>query len=367
MSSLIEKAIDKLEREIGARDEPLEQAAVARGRRQPVRDDAAPVEPIEAIEAIPLESPAARPLGPAGAPPPLLPVAQPIAPTHPTAKQHRLQSGEPPAAPAPAAVPQADDEPPVAAPPPKPTRGSAHYVEIDLRRLTEAGMITPQSSDTTISEQHRAIKRPLLLKAFPPEGKRTGNENVVLVTSSVPAEGKTFVSVNLAMSVAMEVDRTVLLVDGDPARSSVSRIFGITTERGLTDYLQSDDIELADVLVRTNVPNLTVLPAGRHVSNVTELFSSDQMARLTEELASRYSDRLIIIDSAPVLAASGTRVLAGLTGQIVFIVESVRTTQNTVREALHQLEPHPNVGLVLNKSRERPRASYQYGYYAPTQ
>jgi len=207
------------------------------------------------------------------------------------------------------------------------------------------------------------IKRPLLLKAFPHEGKRLGNENVILVTSSVPGEGKTFLSVNLAMSIAMEVDRTVLLVDGDSAKSNISKLFGITTDRGLTDYLASDELDLADVLVRTNIDNLTILPAGGHVANVTELLSSEQMKRLTEELASRYSDRVIIIDSPPLLAASGARVLAGLAGQIVFVVEAIRTTQNAMREALRMIETHANIGLVLNKSRERPRAAYQYGYY----
>ena len=347
MSSIFEKALDKI-------DSEEEHERTARPAPAPRRVEVD--EPTRVSRAEPAPPPDADPYP---APPPPRVSERPV-----ESEPVVTAPAEPPVAtPPPPAAPSGNANAATATAPPDAGARTANYAEIDLDAIVEAGLVSPASAETTLAEQHRMIKRPLLMKAFPPGGKRLGNENVILVTSSLPNEGKTFVAINLAMSIAMEVERTVLLVDGDPAKGNITRVLGINAERGLTDYLMSDDLQLPDVLVRTNVEKLTVLPAGPLVSNVTELFSSDQMKRLTDELASRYSDRVIIIDSAPLLAAASTRVLAGLAGQIVFVVEAVRTTQSAVREALHMIESHPNIGLVLNKSRERPRSSYHYGYY----
>ena len=244
-------------------------------------------------------------------------------------------------------------------------RQTLKQVTLDLPRLDTAGIITPESKRGTLIEQFRVIKRPVLMKASPSSDSRVPNGNLVLVTSAVPGEGKTFTAINLAMSIAMEVDHTVLLVDADAAKSDASRLFGVHESEGLTDYLARPERALSDFLISTDIPKLTVLPAGGPRANVTELLASDHMRDLMDEFGRRYPDRIVVIDSPPLLAASGGSILAHLVGQIVFVVEAIRTPQSAVQEALSQLASVRNVGLVLNKSRSKEGLAYQYGsYYA---
>jgi len=267
-----------------------------------------------------------------------------------------------------AAAALAEAQPPAPAPdaPARPPGGqrTVRRVDIDMDRLHAAGIITPDSDQTVIVEQHRRIKRPLLEKASAAGSGRIANANLVMVTSALPGEGKTFLSLNLAMSMAMERDRTVLLVDTDVAKSDIGQLLGVRGPEGLTDVLEHPEVDLADVLVKTSIPKLTVLPAGRAHRNVTELFASAAMRRLVEELATRYSDRVVIFDTAPLLATTGSAVLAQLVGQVVVVVEAVRTSQRALAEALRHLGRTHDVGVVYNKSRQRAPASYGYGYYA---
>ena len=203
------------------------------------------------------------------------------------------------------------------------------------------------------------------MKASAASERRVPNGNLVLVTSAVPGEGKTFTAANLAMSIAREVDHTVLLVDADAAKSDTSRLFGVEEFEGLTDFLAQPERALSEFLVSTDNPKLTILPAGRPHANVTELLSSEHMRLAVDEFGKRYPDRIVIIDSPPLLAASGAGVLIHLAGQTVFVVESMRTPQSAVEEALSQLRSVRNVGLVLNKSRGNESLAYQDGsYYA---
>ena len=237
-----------------------------------------------------------------------------------------------------------------------------HEVQLDLERLAGLGIVTPNTSNTALAEQHRMIKRPLLDRATLDGLDRLEHDNLIIITSSLPGEGKTFISINLAMSMAMEVDRTVLLVDADIHKSDVSRILGLERVEGLTDHLQ-EGIPLEDLFVKTSVPKLSVLPAGRHYPHLTELMASEQMRALTLELSTRYRDRIILFDSPPLLATTGAAVLTGLMGQVVMVVEAVRTPQSAVQEALRLVGARPNVGTVLNKSRQRSGTGYNYGYY----
>jgi receptor protein-tyrosine kinase len=244
-------------------------------------------------------------------------------------------------------------------------RKTLKQITLDPARLDAAGIITPDSNRGALIEQFRVIKRPVLMKASTSSDGRVPNGNLVLVTSAVPGEGKTFTAVNLAMSIAMEVDHTVLLVDADSAKSDSSRLFGIEESEGLMDYLAQPERALSEFLINTGIPKLTVLPSGRSRANVTELLSSDHMRQVVDEFGERYADRIVIIDSPPLLAASGASVLAHLVGQTVFVVEAVRTPQSAVQEALDQLKSIRNVGLVLNKSRSNEGLAHQYGsYYA---
>jgi receptor protein-tyrosine kinase len=244
-------------------------------------------------------------------------------------------------------------------------RQTIKQITLDIAGLDAAGLITPESRRTALVEQFRIIKRPVLMKASRSSDARVPNGNLVLVTSAIPGEGKTFTAINLAMSIAMELDHSVLLIDGDVSKSDVSHLLGIDETEGLMDFLEQPERALSEFLVRTDIDKLTVLPAGRPRANVTELLASEQMRQLVDEFGRRYTDRIVIIDSPPLLATSGAGVLSHLVGQTVFVVEAVRTPQSAIEEALGQLKVIRNVGLVLNKSRGKDSLGHQYGsYYA---
>jgi receptor protein-tyrosine kinase len=184
-----------------------------------------------------------------------------------------------------------------------------------------------------------------------------------MLTSSLPGEGKTYSAINLAMSIAMELDHTVLLVDADVARPSVLRTLGLPTQRGLMDLLVDDKLDMADVMLRTNVDTLSILPAGTSTPRATELLASSTMSHLVNEIAARYPDRIVIFDSPPLLLTSESRVLASHMGQIVVVVEAQTTTQHAVKEALSQLEGLNNVSLIYNKTRDLPGIEETYDYH----
>jgi protein-tyrosine kinase len=238
-------------------------------------------------------------------------------------------------------------------------------IKLDLNRLQAVGIVDAETGKSNpIAEEFRNIKRPLLMHALGQGATQVHNANLIMVTSSLANEGKTFTSINLAMSMAMEMDKTVLLIDADVAKPQIANRFGLTARKGLTDVLLDPGIDLADVLIRTDFHNLVILPSGRRHPRSTELLASQSMKHLTEELSTRYSDRIVIFDSPPMLITSEARVLAGLMGQIVMVVEESVTPQPLVKEALAMLQSNEIVGLVLNKTRRRHGSDYYgYGYY----
>lgn len=243
----------------------------------------------------------------------------------------------------------------------KPAVSRSKSVTIDLQRLREGGMIAPDGDKTPLAEEFRVIKRPLLKNAFG-SGASIRNGNLIMVTSAFPREGKSFCAINLAMSIAMERDRTVLLVDADVARPSIPQKFGIAPDVGLMDVLLDSHVSLSDAIVRTNVNKLALLPAGRPHRQATELLASEAMFNLLAELSERYSDRIVIFDSPPLLVTTEARTLAANMGQIVMVVESDNTTHEALREALSTIESCEVVGMVLNKGR-RSNPGDSYGYY----
>lgn len=234
------------------------------------------------------------------------------------------------------------------------------FLKIDQERLQQQSIITPASDRTVMGESFRRVKRQILANVANP-GVRAPT-NLVMVTSSLAGEGKTFCSANLAISIAMEMDRTVLLVDADVARPSIPRTLGIEVGRGLMDVLLDPGIDLADVMCRTDIEKLTILPAGTPHRRATELLASERMRALVAEMATRYHDRVIIFDSPPLLAASEASVLATYMGQIVMVVEAGKTTEHDLKDALHRIEACDIVGVVLNKGRA-PNSGYYYGAY----
>jgi Mrp family chromosome partitioning ATPase len=283
-------------------------------------------------------------------------------------------------------------------------------------------MLVPSLATSQLAEEYRVIKRPLLMNAFPDEDNGIARSNLILVTSSVPGEGKTFTAMNLALSIAMERDKKVILVDADVAKPSIARILGIDREKvervtekprlppeppiqepartglralfggmfgpdgqqaeetqdrqkpdfqrqkivrkGLIDLLREPNLTLEDVVLEVDEPGLrlSLMTAGKQDRHSTELLASDAMKRLVNEWSASSKDRIVIFDSPPLLAATQGAVLAGLVGQVVLVVEADRTPQYVVQESLSKLESCEVVGLVLNKTNKGLGFNY-YGYF----
>jgi exopolysaccharide/PEP-CTERM locus tyrosine autokinase len=241
--------------------------------------------------------------------------------------------------------------------------------EIDWAALSKLGFLAPGDSNTQAIEEYRNIKRPIVSNAFGKGSVGINRSNLILVTSSVPGEGKTFTAINLALSIANERDKQVLLIDADVARPSVSRVLGIKSRPGLIDYLDGQDMSFSDVIMKTNMPGFRVVPAGKLHKHSTELLSSNKMDLLVEELSSRYPDRIIIFDSPPLLAATQGEILAKLVGQVLLVVEAERTLQSLVMESVDKLASCDVVLALFNKSNKTMDSGYYgygygYGHYA---
>ena len=247
------------------------------------------------------------------------------------------------------------------------SRRIGRTVEIDIEKIRAAGMVTPSGERSHIAEEFRLIKRPLLLNAFEKGANAIRNGNVIMVASSRSGEGKTFMAINLAMSIASERDLTVLLIDADVAKPDIPNVLGFEADLGLVDLIADDQIDVSDVIMRTNIENLSVMPAGRPHHLATELLASERMGNLVSELSLRYPERVVIMDSPPALLSSVAGVLALNVGQTLFVVEAERTSQTAVDSAIGLVSACKHINLLLNKSRplgggER-FGSYKSGYY----
>ena len=237
---------------------------------------------------------------------------------------------------------------------------TSREVTIDLDRLAALGYLTPMLSDRVLAEQIRVIKQ-AVLKNVEDAGARGLRRNLVLVTSATAGEGKTFFSMNVAMSLAMEVDFHALLVDADVLRPSVLERYGIEPGPGLLDLAARPELDLSDVLLRTNVPKLSLLPAGKQSHKSSELLSSAYIDRLLTELSERYADRLVIFDAPPILLSSGARHLASRVGQVIMVVQADQADSRTVTQAFDAVDACPLVSTVLNRSSLPDPGAY--GYY----
>ena len=169
----------------------------------------------------------------------------------------------------------------------------------------------------------------------------------IMVTSANSGEGKTFVSANLAAGLARELHAHALLVDCDLRVPSLANLFGYSNRLGLTDYLR-DSRKIADLLLKTRVEKLSLLPGGNVPENPTELIGSKKMEDLVHELQSRYNDRYVIFDSTPLLATSESEVLSKLVDGIIIVVKAGVTPRETVKQAISFLDKKKILGVVLN-------------------
>jgi protein-tyrosine kinase len=242
------------------------------------------------------------------------------------------------------------------------TAGAEILVNLPFDKMQTMGMLTPAIPRSGIAEEYRTIKRPLLSNIAGESAVSIKNANLIMVTSALQGDGKTFSSVNLAMSIAMEQDKTVLFVDADTSKAEAGRLLGVPSgSAGLIDVLENKGVGVGDVILRTNVDKLRILPAGNLHTHANELLASDAMRQLMLELSERYSDRVIVFDSPPLLLTTEAGVLANLMGQIVFVVDAESTPQQAVTEALEHIGQDKVVGMVLNRARSRGKL-YGYGY-----
>jgi protein-tyrosine kinase len=261
---------------------------------------------------------------------------------------------------------------PVTVAAPSPSTASdvaAGIIDLPFAELSKLGILTPLTPRSPIAEEFRTIKRPLLRNIDGSLTSPASNANLIMVTSALQGDGKTFSAINLAISIAMEQDKTVLFVDADVAKASAGTLLGVpSNSKGLIDVLENKDLSLAEVMLSTNIESLKILPAGNVHERSTELLASKSMKDLMLEMASRYPDRVIVFDSPPLLLTTEASVLASFMGQIAFVVSTDNTPNQAVTEALEHIGEDKIIGLILNKAHGRRNnlfgMGYGYGYGA---
>ena len=242
----------------------------------------------------------------------------------------------------------------------EPAAGGA--VTLDWASLRRSGVVPPKSMSAQLGREFQRIKRPILAALNPNDGTALPNANRLMVTSAHPGDGKTFMSMNLAMSLAREMDHSVLLVDGDVAKPGVSRSLGVSDRPGLMDLLEDSDAAVEDAMVATDVPNLYVLPSGQRSEEAAERLASRRMASIVAELAADPT-RIVIFDSPPLLATAEAQSLALSMGQILLVVRAGGTERRALDSALSLIEPaNAAISLVLNQTRKGFGEDYD-GYY----
>lgn len=241
--------------------------------------------------------------------------------------------------------------------PPQPAR----VITLNRATLRHQGMLPPEHEERAIAQQYRQIKRPLVTNAFGRGAPALPNGRLIMVASALPGDGKTFTSMNLALSISREEDVNVVLVDADVAKRHLSMILGLGEEPGLLDALRDPDQDMERFILPTDVPSLSLLSAGRRVDNATELLSSNRMEDVSRQLVMRDPNRIVVFDSPPLMLTTESQALARAVGQIVVVVRAGVTPQGVLLDALSTLGERP-VSLLLNQSVARSATNYYYGY-----
>lgn len=242
--------------------------------------------------------------------------------------------------------------------------GTRHPV--DRAWLRDQGLIVPDGAVSGLLEEFRIVKRQLLLQAA--ELRRAGgggSAQRVLVCSAHPGDGKTYCAVNLALAMAAEKESEVILVDADFAKPSVLSALGLPGGPGLMDALADPSIDVADCVLGTDVPGLWVLPAGEATTSDSEYLSAARAKAVLDRLNEGATNRIVIFDSPPALAASPAAELAKFVGQALLIVRADKTGQGAVEDAVKLLSACPNIQLLLNGVQFSPsgrRFGAYYGY-----
>lgn len=244
----------------------------------------------------------------------------------------------------------------------EPVRPS-RVVRVDRDALRHSELLPPVSQERQLSGEYRQIKRPLIANALGRGVPALEKGHRIMIASAMPGDGKTFTSINLALSFALEQDLSVVLVDADVAKAHLSRTFGVHNDKGLMDLLRDEQLDPESVILPTDVPGLSILPAGKASETATELLASARMEQVAAQISMRDPTRIVLFDSPPLLITSEAMALAGAVGQVVLVVRAGVTPQSAVLDAIDLLGEGKSIGLVLNQADEQVRPGYYYQYY----
>lgn len=267
----------------------------------------------------------------------------------------------PPAQPAPTTIERLQDRAVVTE---QPAETAAPLLHVDKAALVRAGVLPAgEEANDRLADELRRVKSPLMRNATAQGSEALAHAGRIMVTSALAGEGKTFTAMNLALSLAHELDFEVVLVDGDIPKSHLTRVFGLQGKPGLMDVLADEQRSPTEVIVRTDVPNLLVVPVGERHSLAAELFRSLRMDYVLQEFAARNPRRLLVFDSSPLLAVSEAQVLASHMGQVAMVIAAGVTPQHAVNLALQGLDDSQYVGLILNMSSLPATENHYDSYY----
>ena len=243
-----------------------------------------------------------------------------------------------------------------------PRRHTDRVVRLDLERLRAAKMLPPPSQERQIATQFRVVKRPLI--AYAQEAAQSNDvlKRTLMVASALPGDGKTFTTLNLAMSLALELDLRVLLIDADTPKRHLTQTLDLDREPGLLDVVAGHKPRIEDLVLPTDVPRLDILPIGTRSETSTELVASARMVETVTKLATMYRRGIILFDSPPILLTNEARTFASILGQVVLVVRAGVTPQRAVKDAVDALGEGRRISVVLNSADLDGATGYYYGH-----
>jgi receptor protein-tyrosine kinase len=236
-------------------------------------------------------------------------------------------------------------------------------VHLDVDQLRLERRLPPEELARQIDEEMRRVKWPLLAAIAGRGGVAAARNNVIQVTSALPAEGKTFTSLNLALSIARDREMRVILVDGDVARPGLTPTLRLKSHRGLNDVLDDQALDVSEVTYQTSVPGLFFVPAGKWHDQSPEFFAGSRMQQVLEALSQRAGQGVVIFDSPPLLATNEAQVASRYAGQVLLVVRADQTEQRAVLDALALLEKGTPISAVLNRVEASTLSKYYGQYY----
>ena len=243
------------------------------------------------------------------------------------------------------------------------SRDVKRIVQFDTARLCADGRLPSAEMAHQIEDEIRRIKWPLLNSITGRDGATPARNNVILVTSAMPGEGKTFTSLNLALSIVRDREMRVILVDGDVARPGLTPTLGLEGCPGLNDILDDTSLDVGSVTYQTDVEGLFFVPAGKWHEHSPEFFAGSRMPQIIEELGKRVGNGVIILDSPPLLATNEAQAATRYVGQVLLVVRADETEQQAVTDALALVDKAASVKAVLNRVKASALSRYYGQYY----